>query len=157
MSQDSVITQQMRDAVGVFSQPIEHDIEKGAIRRFAEVIGDPNPLYCDEERARKSRYGGIIAPPTFLRTLETDPLNVDFGVPYEGVFDGGSEWKYHEPVRLGDRITVTSRIVDLRERTGRVGPMLFVISESTYVNQFGAKVALQRNTLIYYQPSGEKR
>ena len=94
---------------------------------------------------------------TFLRSFEAGPTKVEFQLSYEGLLDGGSEWEYHEPVRLGDRITVTSQIVGLRERTGRLGPTLFVVTQSTYVNQFGTMVALQRNTLVYYRPSGEKR
>src|SRR3989338_2643949 len=36
---------------------------KEVIRRFADAVGDRNPLYYDEEYARNSRYGSIIAPP----------------------------------------------------------------------------------------------
>ena len=49
MTEESVITQQMRDAVGVESEPITHDVERGAIIKFAQAIGDTNPLYNDEE------------------------------------------------------------------------------------------------------------
>ena len=30
---------------------------KEAIRNFADGIGDPNPLWCDEEYSKKTRYG----------------------------------------------------------------------------------------------------
>ena len=36
------------------------------IKNFAEAVGDNNPLWINEEYARKSRFGGVIAPPTFL-------------------------------------------------------------------------------------------
>ena len=48
MTQESVITQEMRDVIGVESEAITYDVEKGAIRKFAEAIGDDNPLYVDE-------------------------------------------------------------------------------------------------------------
>ena len=153
MPDESVITQQMREAVGVDSAPATHEVEKGAIIRFARAIGDPNPIYSDEAAARQTRYGGLIAPPTFLRSLESSPPEVDFPNPYPEVLDGGSEWEYFEPVRPGDRITVTARIADLTERTGSLGNMLFVAFESRYVNHLGVLVAHQRGTYIYYQPS----
>ena len=153
MPEESVIIQEMRDAVGVDSEPATHEVEKGAIARFAGAIGDPNPLYRDEQASRGSRYGGIIAPPTFLRSMEAGPPKVELRTPYTALLDGGSEWEYFEPMRPGDTITVTSRIVDLTERTGRLGPTLFVVYEIKYVNQSGVVVATQRNTLIHYRPA----
>ena len=153
MTQESVITPEMREAVGVESEPATHEIEKGAIVRFARAIGDDNPLFTDEEAARGTRYGGLIAPPTFLRSLESSPPTLPFPSPYPDVLDGGSEWEYFEPVRPGDRITVTARVVDLAEKTGSLGNMLFVRVESRYANQAARPVALQRGTYIYYRHS----
>ena len=155
MSKDSVITDEMRTAVGVESEPATHEVEKGAIRRFAEAIGDPNPLYRDEEAASATRYGGIIAPPTFLRSLEPGPPRAEFRAPYPELLDGGSEWEYFQAVRAGDHITVTSQIVDLKERSGRLGSMILATSETRYVNQSGALVATQRSTIVHYRPAGD--
>ena len=121
MAEQSVITQEMRDAIGVESEPVTHQVERGAIIKFAQAIGDPNPLYNDEEAARETHYGGLIAPPTFLRSMLSGPSKVEFERPYSAGLDGGSEWEYFEPVRVGDRITVTDRIADLYERQGRPG------------------------------------
>ena len=151
MTQESVITQQMRDAVGVESEPITHDVEKGAIIKFAQAIGDTNPLFNDEAAARQTRYGGIIAPPTFMRSLISNPAP-DFKSPYSANLDGGSQWEYFHPVRPGDRITVTTKLANLFERPGRLGNMLFSVRETNYVNQFGQTVALQRTTGISYEP-----
>jgi hypothetical protein len=37
-----------------------------AIQRFCEVAQDGNPVYWDEEFARRSRFGRLIAPPQSL-------------------------------------------------------------------------------------------
>ena len=153
MTQQSAISQEMRDGVGVESEPLSHQVELGAIIKFAEAIGDPNPIFNDEEAARKTRYGGILAPPTFLRSMRAGPAKVEVRSPYGAALDGGSEWEYFEPVRPGDRISVTMKVSDMFEREGRLGNMLFIIRETSYVNQFGKTVALQRGTGISYQPS----
>ena len=151
--QDSVITQEMRDAVGVESDPVSHEIEKGAIIKFAQAIGDDNPLFNDEQAARASRYGGLIAPPTFLRSTPSGPMKVSIQSPFSANLDGGSEWEYFEPVRPGDTITVTQKFADVYERNSRAfGKMMFTIRETKYVNQFGQTVALQRSTGISYDP-----
>lgn len=153
MTQESVITQEMRDVIGVESEAITYDVERGAIRKFAEAIGDDNPLYVDEEAARKSRYGGVIAPPTFMRSMSAGRSRATVESPYPAALDGGSEWEYFEPVRPGDRISVTVKVSEMFEREGRLGKMLFIIRETSYVNQFGKTVAIQRGTGISYRPS----
>ena len=155
MADDSAITQEMRDAIGVESDPVTHEVEKGAIIKFTRAIGDPNPLFNDEGAARMTRYGGLIAPPTFLRSTPPGPPKVRFESPYSAGLDGGSEWEYFEAVRVGDRITVTNKVAEIFERQGRLGNMVFIINEAKYVNQFGQTVALQRTTGISYEPQSE--
>ncbi len=152
MTQESVITPEMRAAIGVESEPYTNDVEKGAIIKFAQAIGDDNPIYNDEVAARNSRHGGLIVPPTFFRSFRSGPMKVDVTSPYSANLDGGSEWEYFEPVRPGDRITVTSKISNMFERAGRLGNMLFIQRETKYVNQFGTTVAVQRTTGISYEP-----
>ena len=85
--------------------------------------------------------------------MKSGPNTVNVSSPYPANLDGGSEWDYFEPVRPGDRITVTNYLAGVHERAGRLGNMLFMVRETKYVNQFGTTVALQRTTGISYQPS----
>ena len=49
-------------------------IEKSHIMMFARSIGDPNPIYYDEDHANDSDVGSIIAPPTFTQaSAQFDP------------------------------------------------------------------------------------
>jgi len=63
-------------------------IEASHILMFARAINDPNPIYSDEEHARKSEVGGIIAPPTFTQaSAQFDPdyfLRPKTGQPWFG-------------------------------------------------------------------------
>lgn len=147
----SAITPEMRAAVGTESEPYTFEVEKGDIARYAQAIGDADPVFSDEAAARLTRYGGIVAPPTYLIVMRIlEPRDLKLRGPYTRSVDGGSHWKYLEPVRPGDRLTARVKLVDLYEREGSLGPMLFVISEITYVNQFGRVVATQRDTAIRY-------
>ncbi|MDA1257934.1 MAG: MaoC family dehydratase N-terminal domain-containing protein [Chloroflexi bacterium] len=157
MPDKSVITDEMRAHLNVESEPITYDVEKGAVIKFAQAIGDPNPLFQDEKAARQGPYGGLIAPPTFLRSLIPGEAKKEFPRPFPNNLDGGSEYEFFEPIRVGDRITVTRAIVDLTEREGRLGTMLFTTAETRYVNQLGQLAATQRTTGISYAtPEGEK-
>ena len=153
---ESVITQEMRDAIGVESYPVINEIEKGAIIKFAQAIGDTNPIYNDEEIARQTKYGGLIAPPTFLRSMKVGAPKVEYKNPYTANVDGGSEWEYFEPIRPGDLISVTTYVADVHERQGRLGNMLITVRETKYINQFDKVVALQRTTGISYDPAAKQ-
>ena len=150
MTTESVITKQMRDAIGVDSAAATYAVEAGAVRRFAEAIGDPNPLYRDERAAREGPHGGIIAPPTFLRAVDTGIPDPQELASLHRILDGGSEWDYHEPVRVDDTITALTRITSVRERAIDVGQAVFLVGETTYTNQSGRTVARQRFTFIRY-------
>ena len=139
-----------QQAIGHESAPVTQDIEKGAIIKFARAIGDDNPLFNDEVEARRSRYGGLIAPPTFLRSMVSARPELPFTLPLERLLDGGSDWEYFEPVRAGDRITSVGRIEDISERTGRLGIMVFMKVVITYRNQLDQVVATQTSTSIRY-------
>lgn len=145
-----LLTDEMKRAIGVESDPVALAVEAGHVQRFAEAIGDPNPLFTDEKRARRSRYGGVIAPPTFLRALPRPEPKVELKLPTTRTLDGGSDWEYFEPVRVGDVITARAKITAIAERALSMGPALFITQETTYTNQLGEKVATQRSTRIGY-------
>ena len=153
---ESVITKEMNDAIGVESDPVVYQIEEGAILRFAEAIGDTNPIFNDKNEASKTKYGGIVAPPTFLRSIahvKAPEPKVQVKSPYPANVDGGSEWEYFEPIKVGDTITATSYLADINERKGgKFGSMLIMVRETKYINQHGTVAALQRTTGISYQP-----
>lgn len=149
MATQSVI-EGLKKRVGVETSPVTYEVEKGHILRFAEAIGDPNTLWTDEAQARKTRYGGVIATPTFLRAFQAGAFSQSVESPYSRVLDGGSDWEYFATIRAGDHITVVQRLADVFERPGRLGPMLFMVRETRYTNQFGELVATQRATRISY-------
>lgn len=150
---DNSIYEELKSKVGVESDPVVYTVEKGHIRRFAEAIGDDNPLFADEAEARKSQYDGIIATPTFTRAFFARGDD-DEGVTREGtdvkVLDAGSEWEYFHPIRVGDTITVTTKVADTYQKDGRIGMMTFDVRETIYKNQLGQVVITRRDTGITY-------
>jgi acyl dehydratase len=154
-SDETHITNEMREFIGLDSAPMTYDVERHAVERFACAIGDDDPVYSDETFARSTEYGGLIAPPTFLRSLLPGKYPKPFPEPFAHILDGGSDYSFFEPLRVGDRITVTRSIQQLFEKSGRLGPMLFKVSEIRYVNQLGELVATQQTTTITYG-TGEK-
>jgi acyl dehydratase len=151
--QESAITPELKAMVGKDFPPTTWEVTKSDIIRFAQAIEDLNPLWNDEEQARRSRFGGLIASPTFPASLaneEMTKLLFNTPTPLKKLLNGGNEMEWYHPIRPGDRITVTGRVANLREGEGALGRMLFLIFEVTYTNQSGEAVARGRNTFIRY-------
>ena len=156
MAKESLITDELRSKIGVEGEPRVYEIEKGMVKRFARAIDDPNPLWQDEEYAQKSKYGGIIAPPALIMALgwEEFAAEISYG---QAVLHSGTELEYYQPVRAGDTIAITNKLVDVRGRQNqRLGNMLFLTYERTYRNQRRELVAKCRQKLVSYKTKGAK-
>lgn len=140
-----------RSYIGTTGKPVTMHIERGKIREFAKSIKDDDPLYFDEEHARREA-GGIMPPVTFLRTVEhwddgagrpRAPLDL------KRVLHGEQEFEFLKPIYAGDVLTAVSRITDVYEKAGkRGGTMTFVVAETEFTNQRGEVVARARQVTI---------
>jgi acyl dehydratase len=141
----AVITEEMldhaRSLIGVWLRRDVHwpsfaeDIAPIDVRRWALYsTGDDNPLWCDEEYARRTAWGGVIAPPTFLYSI--DSTIVAPGLRGIQWIYGGTRWQHFSPVRLGDRITARARLIKMTEKSGTHAKRLVVqTGEVLYYNQ----------------------
>lgn len=158
MQDDTALMAELRALLGTMTAPVINEVEPGAIRRYAEAVGDPNPLYRDVEYARKSRYGELISPPGFFGWQKQVTAGaVDMMVPVFAallnagllrILDAGREYEFFLPVRAGDTLAWYAKFADVQEREGKSGRMVFVTMEITYMNQHGDLVAKARQTFI---------
>jgi acyl dehydratase len=153
---ESVITDDMRRQIGRVSEPWIVAVEQGAIARYAQAIGDSNPVYRDEDDARASSHGGIVAPPGFFGFAVSEAQSVRLESPFFRHVTGGTELIYERPIHAGERLVATAKLLDLYEKEGRsgVGRMFFQLIETTYRDLNGKVVAVQRTTDITFE--GEK-
>ncbi len=162
----SVITDEMRAAVGVEGPPVVLEVEKTNCRMFARAVGHTDAIFYDETAAKARGYRSIVAPPGFLGTPVFRPGGVGaaagemggrrFEVPYTRVLNGGTEYEYFpdlpdgDAICAGDTITARTNITGFEETTGSLGPMLITRRETSYTNQHGKVVAKMYGTVIQY-------
>ncbi|MED5568426.1 MAG: MaoC family dehydratase N-terminal domain-containing protein, partial [Chloroflexota bacterium] len=132
----------------------------------ADAIQDPNPLYTDPEKAQKSRFGGLMCPPLATWKDIAPPIGY-FGAGQESHFqvplpfnsyglNGGIDWQLLRPAYVGSWITRASRILDIYEKPGRSGPLVFVVRQETQTNQDGQVVNQAKHVSIHRGlPAGE--
>ncbi|HEU65449.1 MAG TPA: hypothetical protein ENN57_02135 [Chloroflexi bacterium] len=157
MAADSLITDKVKKLIGVPSEPIVFKVEEGAIQRYAQAIGDPNPLYNDPDFASRTKHGRLLAPPGFTGwpvkggrlTEEVFKSLIKAGAPPR-VLDGGIEFEFIEPIGAGDVLTATLQIANITERETRLGKTMFTTVEATFMNQKGNVMLKSRSTLIQF-------
>ena len=155
--QASVITDEMRARVGVESEPVAYEIDNTGCRQFARAVGYADPVFYDENSAIDQGYRGILAPVGFLGhpvIVPGRPSRVPeafrLEIPYKRVLNGGTDIEYFDDVCAGDCLTAATKLTDLTEREGKNGPMLIVSTETTFRNDKGEVVAVQRGQAIRY-------
>ncbi len=142
------------ELVGKIYAPFTIDVEKGRLRLFAKAIGETNPVYSDEDAARKAGYASLPAPPTFAFSIAMDaeqPFKVleDLGVDKTRSMHGEQIFDYLEPICAGDTITGSQRVVETFEKKG--GAMRFIVTETALTNQHARPVANLRTVIIVRQ------
>jgi len=115
------------------------DATRMTILKFTEGIGDPNPLWTDAEYAKKTRYGSIIAPPSFIWACFAQ---VQFGWRGLGGFHSGCDLEFLRPIYLGDKITPDCVFTSFE------GPKASRFAEETVIDHFDNKYWNQRGELV---------
>lgn len=156
---ESVVTDEMREAVGKESDPTTLEVDKTSCRMFGRAVGHKDPIFYDEEHAKSKGYRSVVAPPGYLGTPVYNPTRMrgaggprmgGLKIPYKRVLNGGTDYEYFDTVCAGDVLTSTTKISSFEERKGSIGPMLITTRETNYKNQDGKLVAKMIGTTIQY-------
>ncbi len=137
---------QLRTRIGVrienSLEPWCHEATRDNIRHYAHGIGDDNPLWCDPDYAATTRFGGLVAPPSFLFACDRIVSGYVGGLPGVHAMWAGADWNWHKPVNRNDEITTEAWLKDLILHDTRFsGRAVQQIYHVDFFNQDGDKVA----------------
>jgi hypothetical protein len=136
-TQTQGVVERLRAKIGVSGEASTSAVEAGHVRRFCEAIGDDDPRWLKE------------APPTFTVALSYGGPPIEEALEYgKGWLNGGDRFEYLEPILIGDTITSVTRLVDVYEKKGSSGGLLFLITETEHTNQHGRVAVRARGTRI---------
>ena len=142
-----------KEVVGKEYPPYAVTVERGKIKEFARAVGDLNPFYVDDAVGRASPWGDIIAPPTFPITFRDEGADTaaflrDLGTDISRVLHGEQEFELHRPIQPGQTYLCRAKVLDIYEKTGRSGPMAFVVRETTVTDGSNEIVATLRHVTV---------
>jgi len=155
---DTSIPEDVLAMIGV-EKVRRYDVTRTEIKRFAQAIGEANPIHFDEEHAKSTKYGTIVAPPLFCQTftfedvppnrlpVDGSPIEIDVPLPAHRTVGGGSSYEIFQRVRAGDTIAVKSTLKDVLAKEGRSGKLYFIVVETEFSN--GKNQAVAKETATY--------
>jgi len=127
----------------------EYEIGREKMKEYAVAVGDMNPMYQDREAGKKSKYGDNIAPPNFAAVYNLmgcaqmffdQELSLNFAM----LVHGEQDFEFIKPVKPGDVITTTGKIVDIAAK----GNNDVITFEARSTNQDGELVTIGRATFV---------
>ncbi len=149
------------------SDAYEFPVDRTAILTFAASLGETNRIYWNEAYGRGTPLGDVIAPPTFpaasahwnpgagLRGVRRIPAPAPRperaesrgegatrgGGSLARLLHGEQRFEYHQPLRAGLRLRVTTRPGKSWEKDGkRGGKLRFTETVTEYRDEGGALV-----------------
>jgi acyl dehydratase len=126
---------------------VKNVVERGAVKKFAEAIGDLHPIYFDEETGRNSRFQNNIAPPTFPRTFDYGAIE-GVKLPEKGLIHGEQTFHYERPLLVGEEIVCYSEVKKYFEKKGNFGEMGFLVLESFGEDLAGNTIFSSTSTIV---------
>ena len=121
--------------IGKEEEPITGKVYEKELRRFCYAVGDLNPIYLDEEEAKRSNHAGIVAPPMFydiptMREFPLDELKNDgmpktvLNLPLKAsrAMAGGKEVEFFKPMGQFIRIQILTLdvLLELNFKLGNI-------------------------------------
>src|SRR5688572_27988268 len=144
------------------------------IRHWVDALDDRNPVYLDEEAARASRFGELVAPPAMLQAwtmarpkiegiaerggapqdvADDTALAVLAEAGFTAILATNSELEFVRYLRIGDELRSSATMESISERkTTSFGVGYFVTWVNTYLDHGGEVVGRQRFRVFRFAP-----
>jgi hydroxyacyl-ACP dehydratase HTD2-like protein with hotdog domain len=126
--------------VGLVIDEVDFPVEEGKVREFAVAVGDSDLR---------------SVPPTFSTVAghwrDQAAMVALLGLDLRRVVVGGSEWEYHAPLAIGDRLRGRRVVKAVEEKQSARGPMKLFTLETRFERANGDLLVVQRDTVIELQ------
>lgn len=132
-------------------------VEKGRLRTFARAIGETDPVYHDEDRARAAGHASLPVPPTYLFCLEMldseRPLAwlEELGVNLMHILHGEQRFVYDRVAVAGETLSFRSILKDAFDKKN--GALRFFVKETDVSDESGSRVATLTTTIVVRKPA----
>jgi hydroxyacyl-ACP dehydratase HTD2-like protein with hotdog domain len=161
-----LVTAEMRASLGgVVARRVSYPVCMSDIRKWALAVyyPDPPPDEFMEESSDAlapeefNPFAWAVAeqwkPDTSVALRDYDAMEKALGIVGPGLKNrvaGSIRVEYHLPLRVGDIVTSVTRLIDYFERDGRLGRMLFTVTEDRWTDSEQKHLKTLTETSIRY-------
>ena len=135
-----------RATKGLKTEPAEFQVEAGRISFLAETLGETDPIHHDRNAARAAGHLDIVAPPTFVMVLDLETgralerrgepsIMSRIGCDYRRLLHGEERYDYHGLIFAGDRLTITTEVLDFEDKKGGALELAHMRSEIRHADR----------------------
>lgn len=140
------------------------------IRHWVEAVGETNPVHLDEEAARATGRGSVVAPATMLQVwtmkglkaqearpdnLQSELLGLLDEAGFTSVVATNTDQEYLRELVPGDHLAATSTIEAVsEEKTTALGAGHFVTTRTQFHDQHGELVGAMTFRILKFKPAG---
>ena len=148
---NELISDEAKSWIGRSAEPFHVEISRRDIVKYSIATEQQQEKYLKGDEAPPMFMFGALRPLVPMNDLGPDGIPPDSflpELPLKRVMAGGTEMRFHRPVKPGDRLIATRSLHDLYEKQGKTGPLIFAVYNLSVENEDGELVMEEKQTRI---------
>ncbi len=139
------------DLIGKRYAEVRLSVTSESVTRFSRAVGEHDPVFLDAAAAKAAGFPDQVAPPTIMALLQivaVQEITADpsIGASFDGIVHGEQEYIWERQVVVGDELTTTPTIADIRSK----GSVAFMDVQLDVTDASGALVVRSKSTLVHF-------
>lgn len=148
----TLLTEEHRAWIGREDAPVHVEVSRRDIIKYAIATEQMQPKFLAGDEAPPMFIFNLFGSLRQVNDMRHDGLSRGTGsgpkLPLQRVMAGGTELILGRPIRPGDRLTGVQRIVDMYEKEGSQGPLIFTVRSLRVTDADGRPVLEEIQTAI---------
>ena len=146
-------------------------VNEPMIRQWCDAMGESHPAYLDNDEAKETVHGEIVAPPTMLQAwvMEGWAMHEGYDEPqneqhrlhklladngYTGVLGTNTVENYGRYLKLGDTVTAVTMIDEIsEEKATGAGIGYFITTKTSFEDQNGESLGSMSFRVLRFKPA----
>lgn len=148
----SLLTAQIKACIGLALPPVRFEVSRQDIRKYAVATSQRQARFLAGDEAPLMFLFSVLMPVLPLDQLREDghfpdnPLLPE--LPLKRILAGGSRYQVHQRIYPGDVLVCRQTLVDIHEKQGSDGPLIFLVFENRFENEAGEPLVIEQLTRI---------
>ncbi len=147
----ALLTDEHRAAIGTEVGRVTVQVTRRDIQKYASATEQQQQKYIDGDEAPPMFFYNLFNEIPALTDLRPDglaPGGRGPELPLKRTMAGGIEVRQHRAIKPGDRLVGVRTITDMYEKSGKSGPLIFVVRELAVHTVEGEAVIHETQTTI---------